>query len=71
MLGCHDRPAQLARRALSRRPPGAPLAGSGGVSRVRERLPVGVPDDIAAGRRVGSPGSWEAARWVGHGGSIL
>jgi hypothetical protein len=54
MLGCHDRPTQLARRALSRRPFGAQLPGSRGVSRVRERLSVGVPYDIAAGRRVGS-----------------
>jgi hypothetical protein len=60
MLGCHDRPAQLARRALSRRPPRAPPPGSRGVSRVRERLPAGVPDDIAAEQFVRMPGSRKA-----------
>jgi hypothetical protein len=32
-----------------------------------ERLPVGVPDDIAAWRWVGVPGRREAAGWFCHG----
>jgi hypothetical protein len=28
---------------------------------VRQRLPIGVPDDIAAGYQAGVPGGWEAA----------
>jgi hypothetical protein len=35
-------------------------------SRIGERLPVSIPDDVAAGHRVGSPGSREAARRFCH-----
>jgi hypothetical protein len=32
----------------------------------RERLPTGVPDDIAAGNLVGTPWRRESAWWFGH-----
>jgi hypothetical protein len=34
---------------------------------VRQRLPIGVPDDVSAGHPVGAPGRREAAGWFCHG----
>jgi hypothetical protein len=34
---------------------------------VRERLPIGIPDDVAAGDLVGVPRRREQARWFCHG----
>jgi hypothetical protein len=37
---------------------------------VRQRLPVGVADDLAAGLGVGVTRGWKAAGWFGHHGTI-
>ena len=41
--------------------------GASGAGNIKERLPVGVSDDIAPGHRVGVPGSGEAAWGFCHG----
>jgi hypothetical protein len=48
--------------------PAAPRPRFAGVE-VRERLPVGVPDDVAARHGVSAPGCGEAAWWFCHGGT--
>jgi hypothetical protein len=60
MLGCHDRPAQLARCALSRRPPGAPLP------REYASACPWLPGRHSPRHRIGAPWRREAARWFCH-----